>query len=157
MSGGEVFQNIALLLLQRGHHRHHTLDKARTVLALRAKAPLTPLHPRTDRPLRRVIGWCDTLDLHERPQRLAPLQHLPAWPCGCGHTTYSPLPIGVPPPGEAGSYTTETSSVAGCPRAPDATTQTSGAPAPARRHQSPRSAHHGRAWLRHRGTHAPST
>ena len=34
MSGGEVFQNIALLLLQRGHHRHHTLDKARTVSSL---------------------------------------------------------------------------------------------------------------------------
>src|SRR6516225_279461 len=90
MSGGEVFQNIALLLLQRGHHRHHTLDKARTVLALRAKAALTPLHPRTDRPLRRVIGWFDTLDLHERPQRLTPLQHLTACPCGFGHTTLTP-------------------------------------------------------------------
>ena len=43
MSGGEVFQNVALLLLQRGYHRHHTLDKARTVLALRTKAALTPL------------------------------------------------------------------------------------------------------------------
>src|SRR5438132_4075452 len=72
------------------------------------------------------------------------------------HIDY-PLPIGVPPPGEAGSYTTETSSVAGCPRAPDATTQTSGAPAPARRHRSPRSAHHGRALLRNRVTNAPST
>src|SRR5215475_14422694 len=51
MSGAEVFQNIALRLLQRGHYRHHTLDKARTVLALRAKAALTPLHPRTDRPV----------------------------------------------------------------------------------------------------------
>src|ERR671925_2212706 len=87
MSGSEVFQDIALLLLQRGHHRHHTLDKARTILALRAKATLTPLHTRTDRPLRRVIGGFDTLDLYERPQRLAPLQHLPACPCGVGHTT----------------------------------------------------------------------
>src|SRR5215471_5219636 len=72
------------------------------------------------------------------------------------HTDY-PLPIGVPPPGEAGSYTTETSSVVGGPRAPDATTQTSGAPAPARRHRSPRSAHHGRAWLRNPAANAPST
>src|SRR5215467_7292778 len=32
-----------------------------------------------------------------------------------------------------------------------------GAPAPARRHRSPRSAHHGRASLRNRVTHAPST
>src|SRR4030095_11384971 len=86
MSGGEVFQNAALLLLQRGHHRHHTLDKARTVLALRAKAALTPLHTRTDRPLRRVIGWFDPLDLHERPQRLAPLQDVPTRPGGLGHT-----------------------------------------------------------------------
>jgi hypothetical protein len=51
MSGGEVFQHVALLSLQRGHHRRHALDKARTVLALRAKAALTPLHTRTDRPL----------------------------------------------------------------------------------------------------------
>src|SRR5437763_15390170 len=99
MSSGEVFQNVALLLLQRGHHRHHTLDKARTVLALRAKAALTPLHTRTDRPLRRAIGWFDTLDLHKRPQRLAPLQHLPARPFRCRHTTFTThFPSPIPPP-----------------------------------------------------------
>src|SRR6184192_2739829 len=115
MSGGEVFQNVALLLLQRGHHRHHTLDKARTVLALRAKAALTPLHPRTDRPLRRVIGWFDP----PRPARTSTTPHAASASHGMSlrlwaHHTASPLPRGVPPPGDAGSYTTETSRVAGC-------------------------------------------
>src|SRR5437870_13615072 len=87
MSGSEVCQHVALLLLQCRYHGHHALDKARAFLALGAKAALTPLHTRTDRPLRRVIGGFDTLDLHEGPQRLAPLQNLTACPFGCGHTT----------------------------------------------------------------------
>jgi hypothetical protein len=90
MSGGEVFQHVALLLLQRGHHRHHTLDKARTVLALRTNAALTPLHTRTDRPLRRVLGGFDTLDLHECPPCLTPLQNLTTCSVGFGHTTLTP-------------------------------------------------------------------
>src|SRR4029434_5379771 len=73
------------------------------------------------------------------------------------HHTGCPLPIGVPPLGEEGSYTTETSSVSACPHTPDATTQPSGARAPARLHRSPRSAHPGRALLRNRVTNAPST
>src|SRR5712691_11108497 len=72
------------------------------------------------------------------------------------HTDY-PLPIGVPPPGEAGSYTTETSSVPPCPRALDATTQTSGAPAPARGHQSPLRPPHGLASLQSLEANATST
>src|SRR5437660_708582 len=73
------------------------------------------------------------------------------------HYTAYPLPIGVPPPDEAGSYTTETSSVATCPRAPDATTQTSGAPAQARRPQSPLRPHHGLASLQSLEANATST
>ncbi len=87
MSGSEVCQNVALLLLQRRHHGHHALNKARAFRALCAKAALAPLHTRTDRPLRRVIGGFDTLDLHEGPQRLVTLQKLTACPFGFGHTT----------------------------------------------------------------------
>src|SRR5712691_11386746 len=73
------------------------------------------------------------------------------------HHSDSPLSRGVPPPGEAGSYTTETSSVATCPRALDATTQTSGAPAPARGHQSPLRPPPGRASLQSLEANATST
>src|SRR5712691_2978047 len=52
-----------------------------------SKAALAPLHTRTDRPLRCVLGGCDTLDLHEGPPRLVTLQHRTACPFGCGHTT----------------------------------------------------------------------
>src|SRR4030095_16828222 len=71
--------------------------------------------------------------------------------------TGCPLPTVAPPLGAVGSYTTETSIVFVCPHAPDATTQTSGAPAPARRHRSPRSAHHGCASLQNPAANAPST
>jgi hypothetical protein len=51
MGGGEEIQDAALLLLQRRYHRHHALNKARTVLTLGAKATLAPLHIWTDRPV----------------------------------------------------------------------------------------------------------
>src|SRR2546428_10918265 len=99
MSGSEVCQHVALLLLQCRYHGHHALDKARAFLALGAKAALTPLHTRPDRPLRRVIGGFDTLDLHEGPQRLAPLQNLTACPLRWGRTTTTtPSPQAGPPP-----------------------------------------------------------
>jgi hypothetical protein len=34
----EISQHIAILLAQGGHHRHHTLDKTATRLAMGAKA-----------------------------------------------------------------------------------------------------------------------
>src|SRR5512145_1287054 len=90
MSGGEVFQNVALLLLQRRYHRHHTLDKARTVFTLRAKAALTPLHTWADRAFGCSVRGLHPCDLHERPQRLAPLENLPAGPFGFHHATLAP-------------------------------------------------------------------
>src|SRR4029453_6617166 len=44
-------------------------------------------HTGTDRPLCRVVGRLDAFDLHERPQRLAPLQDVPAGPFSLGHPT----------------------------------------------------------------------
>src|SRR5438067_3127940 len=96
--------------------------------------------------------------------RLARTSTTPGAASGCpdtsrrswAHHTGCPLPTVAPPLGEAESCRTETSSVAVYPRVPDATTQTSGAPAPARRHQSPLSLHHGRAWLRNPAVSAPN-
>ena len=87
MCGGEEIQDAALLLLQRRYHRHHALDKARTRLALRAKAHFAPLHTRTDCPLCRIVGRLDPFHLYERPQGLATLEHLAACPFGLGHPT----------------------------------------------------------------------
>src|SRR5919199_2773794 len=98
---------------------------------------------------------------HPRPAQTSTMPHaasashdmfLRFW----AHYTDSPLPRAVPPPGAAGSYTTETSSVATCPRVPDATTRTSGAPAQARRRPVPLRPHHGRGWLQSPAAHAPS-
>ena len=84
MRSGEVIQDIALLLLQRRHHRHHALDKARAVLTLGAKAALAPLHTRTDRAFGRMVRGLHPFNLHEGPQRLAALENLPAGPFGEG-------------------------------------------------------------------------
>jgi len=76
-----------MLPLERCYHRHHGLHKSRPLSALRAKAALAPQHPGTDRPLCRIGGWLNPYDLHERPQRLAPLQDVSTRPCGCRHIT----------------------------------------------------------------------
>src|SRR5712691_5566717 len=87
----------------------------------------------------------------------AQLSRLTRIPRFWAHYTGCPLPIGVPPLGEEGSYTTETSSVSACPHTPDATRYTSGAPVPARRRQSPLRPHHGLGWLQNLATNVPST
>src|SRR5687768_15594038 len=83
----EVIQDVALLLLQRRHHRHHALDKARAVLALGAKTALAPLYTRTDGTFGRIVRGLHPFNLHEGPQRLAALENLPAGPLGFGHPT----------------------------------------------------------------------
>src|SRR5688572_18246280 len=90
MRGGEVLQDIALLLLQRRHHRHHACDKARALLTLSPKTALAPQHAWTERSLCRVVRRFDAVDLHEGPQRLASLQNLLAGPFGLGHPTLPP-------------------------------------------------------------------
>src|SRR6516162_6875862 len=158
MSGGEVFQNIAAAVASAwpppSSYSRQSANRPRSACQSCPYA-IAPPDGSTAPP-------CYWLVRHPRPARTsttpraASASHGMSLRCWAHHTD-SPLPRGVPPPGEAGSYTTETSSVAGCPRAPNATTQTSGAPAPARRHRSPQSAHHGCASLRNRVTHAPST
>src|SRR5687768_17915440 len=66
----EVIQDVALLLLQRRHHRQHALDKARAVLALGAKTALAPLYTRTDGTFGRIVRGLHPFNLHEGPQRL---------------------------------------------------------------------------------------
>src|SRR5262245_38843341 len=90
MSGGEVGQHMARLLLQRGPPRHPPRDKARTGLALRATAAVTTSPPRTARPLRRALGGCDALNPPERPPRPPPPPHRTACPCGGGPPPRTP-------------------------------------------------------------------
>src|SRR4029453_3445791 len=82
-----VLPAVTPLLLSICHPRHHAFAKASALRALRAKAPLAPEHTGTDRPLCRIIGRLHPFDLHERPQRLAPLQDVSACPRSFGHTT----------------------------------------------------------------------
>jgi len=54
-AGGEGCQDIAALLLQRGPPPSSCFDKARALLALRAKADFAPLYTRPDGPLPRLL------------------------------------------------------------------------------------------------------
>jgi hypothetical protein len=72
------------------------------------------------------------------------------------HHRACPLPITARPLGAAGSWRRDMASGSRCPGAPDATTETSGAPAPARRPRAPLRAPHGRAALHNPAAPAPS-
>ena len=109
MSGGEVARRGAAVA-SAWPLPSSTLDKRDVSLCV--PSCLTPL-PRTDRPLRRVIGWFDTLDLPTSHARALQLSGCPAV-VGPHLTTTS---IGVPPPASGLIYD-RTLSVAGCPRAP---------------------------------------
>jgi hypothetical protein len=102
MRSREVRQDIALLLLQRRHHRQHVCDKARALFTLRAKTALAPQHAWTERALCRVVRRFDAVDLPEGPPRLAPLHNLLAGPFGLG-----------PPPGLPASQSRSTSQRSG--------------------------------------------
>src|ERR687893_2405454 len=99
MRGDEVIQDVAVLLLERRHHRHHTLNKASACRALRAKAAFAPWHAWMDRPFRRIVGGLNAFDLHEGPQRLTALQNLPTRSFGFGYPTLAPgfeEPLDIP-------------------------------------------------------------
>src|SRR5215471_18320584 len=71
--------------------------------------------------------------------------------------TASPLLRAAPPRSAVASSRSEQSSASTSPRAPDATMQTSGAPAPARRRPSPRRPRHDLVSLHQPAAPAPST
>lgn len=66
--GGEILQHVALLLAQRGAHRHQALDEAATVGAVRTEAALAPQHPVPKSPLGGVIPRPDLCRV-DRPRR----------------------------------------------------------------------------------------
>src|SRR4029077_6581199 len=68
---------MAMLLLERGHHGHHGLDKPRPLRTLRAKTAFAPQDTRTDGALRRIVGWLDAFHAHKSPQGLIDLEHFP--------------------------------------------------------------------------------
>jgi hypothetical protein len=74
--GGEIRQDMALLLLQRRHHGQPACDQTGAGRTLRASTPLAPEHPGTERPLGRMIGRLDAGNLHECPQGLASLEEV---------------------------------------------------------------------------------
>ena len=76
-----------MLLLQRGHHRHHRFDKAGAFRALGPKAPLAPEDPWPNRPLGGVVRGLHPVVPHERPQGLPQLEQLPAGALRLGHPT----------------------------------------------------------------------
>ena len=85
--GGNRVEDIAMLLLERGHHRHHRCNKARALHTLRPKAPLAPQDPWPNRPLGGVVRGFHPFVTHERPQGLPQLKQLPAGAFGLGHPT----------------------------------------------------------------------
>ncbi len=50
-----------MLLLERGHHRHHRLDKARPLGTLRPKAAFAPQDTRANSTFRRIVGGLHAL------------------------------------------------------------------------------------------------
>src|SRR5437763_14128282 len=68
---------MAMLLLERGHHGHHSLDKPRPLGTLRAKTAFAPQDTWTDSALRRIVGRLDAFHTHKGPQGLIDLQHFP--------------------------------------------------------------------------------
>ena len=67
-----------MLLLQRGRPRHHRVDTAGALWALRPKAPLAPEAPWPNRPLSGVVRGFHPCVTHDCPQALPPRQDLPA-------------------------------------------------------------------------------
>ena len=100
LTGGcDIGEDVAMLLLQRGHHRHHRFDTAGAFRALGPKAPLAPEDPWPNRPLGGVVRGLHPFVPHERPQGLPQLEQLPgrcppSWaPHTCGQ-----LPAAAPLP-----------------------------------------------------------
>jgi hypothetical protein len=76
-----------MLLLQRRDDGHHRFDKPRALCTLRPEAAFAPEDPWTDRSFSRVVRRFHVRMAHERPQRLPPLEDLPAHPFGLRHAT----------------------------------------------------------------------
>ncbi len=76
-----------MLLLERGHDRHHSLDKARPLGTLRAKAAFAPQDTRANSALRRIVRGLHAFNPHEGPQGVVDLEHFPTDPFRLGHPT----------------------------------------------------------------------
>src|SRR5687767_15129966 len=72
---GHIRKEMAMLLLERGHHRHRRLAKARPPGTLRAKAACAPQDARTDSALRHLGGRCAACHAHTSPQGLIDLEY----------------------------------------------------------------------------------
>src|SRR5262245_57950505 len=79
-----------MLLLERGHHRHHRLDKPRALGTLRAKAAFAPQDTWTDGALGHIVSRLDAFHTHKGPQGIIDLEYFPTDTFRLGHTTGLP-------------------------------------------------------------------
>jgi hypothetical protein len=63
----QIGEDIAVLLLQSGHHRYHRSDKPYPIRTLGVKPRFASLCTRSNSPLRRVNHWFHPLIAHECP------------------------------------------------------------------------------------------
>jgi hypothetical protein len=68
---------MAVLRLERGHHRQYRLHEPGPLSTLGANTPLAPQHPRPNRPLRLVVRGRHPCIAHQGPQGRPPLADLP--------------------------------------------------------------------------------
>lgn len=88
LAGGcDIGEDVAMLLLQRGHHGHHRFDNASACRAWGPQAPLAPEDRWPHRPLGGVVRGLHPCGPYERPQGLPPREQLPAGALRCGHPT----------------------------------------------------------------------
>jgi hypothetical protein len=78
--GCPIVEDVARLVLARGHHRHHRFHKPGALRAVAPKAALAPAHAAANGPLGRMAGRLHLCLPHERPQGLPPLADLPTRP-----------------------------------------------------------------------------
>ena len=76
-----------MLLFERGHYRHHSLNKARPRATLRAKAAFAPQDTWTDGTLRRIVRGLHAFHAHKGPQGVVDFEHFATDAFCLGHAT----------------------------------------------------------------------
>ena len=146
-----------MLLLERGHHRHHGLDKPGPLGTLRAKAAFAPQDTRADGALRRIVRRLDAFHAHKGPQGVVDFEHLPTDAFRLGHATglarFEP-PRDLAPHRPHRDPELRVGAVSH--RGRDATHETSAGPAPAGPPRSPATVLRAQSWLQSPAADAPS-
>ena len=145
-----------MLLLERGHHRHHRFDKARPCGTLGPKAAFAPEDPRANRPLGGIVRGLHAFDPHERPQGVVDLSSSRQVPSVLGTPQVWPASSSRATARRSGRIRTRKWAWVQRAIADRCHHETSAGPAPAGLPQSPGSGPHARSWLQSRAADAPS-